>query len=50
MAILLFVIIIICYHYAKHQNKKKEVGIKNCTCYYFGYAIKIEDFDFNDIL
>ena len=29
---------------------KKKIGIKNCTCYYFDELIKIEDFDFDDIL
>ena len=28
----------------------KEINIKNKTCYYFGDVIKIEDFDFDNIL
>ena len=28
----------------------KKVRIKNRTCYYFDDIIKLEDFDFNDIL
>ena len=28
----------------------KEINIKNCTCYYFNDIIKIEDFDFDNIL
>ena len=32
------------------RNKLKEIGIKNRTCYYYGELIKIEDFDFGNIL
>ena len=32
------------------NNELKKVCIKNCTCYYFDDIIKIEDFDFDDIL
>ena len=58
--------IIICYHYAKHASKPKKylpinnikmennefkkIDIKNRTCYYFNDIIKIQDFDFNNIL
>ena len=28
----------------------KEINIENCTCYYFDDIIKIEDFDFDNIL
>ena len=31
-------------------NQFKKVSIKNCTCYYFDGIIKIEDFNFDDIL
>ena len=31
-------------------DKLKEVGIKNCTRYYFDDSIKIEDFDLDNIL
>ena len=63
--ILLFIITIICYHYTKHKskqiqwctnnvkmenNKLKKVCIQNPRCYYFYYIIKIEDFDFDNIL
>ena len=35
-----------------HDNsiKLKEIYIKNRTCYYFDDIIKIEDFDFDNIL
>ena len=32
------------------MNNLKEINIKNCTCYYVDVIIKIEDFDFDDIL
>ena len=32
------------------SNELKEVGIKNIPCYYFDDIIKIEDFDFNNII
>ena len=32
------------------KDKLKEIVIKNCTCYYFDDIIKIDDFDFDDIL
>ena len=32
------------------NNEFKEVCIKNRTCYYFDYIIKLKDFDFNNIL
>ena len=31
-------------------DKLKEINVKNCTCYYFDDIIKIEDFDFDNIL
>ena len=32
------------------DNEFKKVGIKNRTCYYFDDIVKIEDFDFDNIL
>ena len=32
------------------DNESKKVPIKNRTCYYFGVIIKLEDFDFDNIL
>ena len=32
------------------NDELKEIDIKNCTCYYFDDIIKIEDFDFDNIL
>ena len=32
------------------SNELKEIHIKNCTCYYFDDIIKIEDFDFDNII
>ena len=32
------------------DDKLKEINIKNCICYYFYDIIKIEDFDFDNIL
>ena len=32
------------------SNELKEIDIKNSTCYYFDDIIKIEDFDFDNIL
>ena len=32
------------------MNNLKEIDIKNCTCYYFDDIIKIEEFDFDNIL
>ena len=32
------------------NDKLKEIGIKNLTCYYFKDIIKIENFDLNNIL
>ena len=32
------------------DNEFKKVGIKNRACYYFDDIIKLEDFDFNNIL
>ena len=33
------------------NNELEKVCIKNCTCYYFDYIIKLEDFDLdNNIL
>ena len=32
------------------NDKLKEINIKNCMCYYFDNRIKIEDFDFDNIL
>ena len=63
--LLLFTIIIICYHYAKYRSKQKKycrtnnikienndlrkVSVENFTCYYFNDLIKFEDFDFDII-
>ena len=32
------------------NDELKEIDIKNCTYYYFYDIIKIEDFDFGNIL
>ena len=32
------------------NNKFKKLRIKNCTCYYFDYIIKLEDFDLDSVL
>ena len=32
------------------SNEFEEVGIKCCTCYYFNEIIKIDNFDFDNIL
>ena len=32
------------------MNNLKEINVKNSTCYYFDDIIKIEDFDFDNIL
>ena len=32
-----------------NNDKLKEIGIKNRTCYYFDDIIKIEDFDLDNI-
>ena len=32
------------------NNELKEIDIKNCTCYYFHDIMKLEDFDFDNIL
>ena len=64
--ILLFMIVIICYHYIKHRSKQNCIGalaiykqynddlktvcIKKHTCYYFDDIIKIKDFDFGNVL
>ena len=32
------------------NDKLKEIDIKNSTCYYFNYMIKIEDFGLANIL
>ena len=32
------------------MNNLKEINIKNHTCYYFDDVIKIEDYDFDNIL
>ena len=32
------------------SNEFEEVGIKSCTCYYFNEIIKIDNFDFDNIL
>ena len=34
----------------KSNDKLKETDIKICTCYYFDDIIKIEDFDYDNIL
>ena len=59
--ILLFIIPIICYHYAKHRSNRKNIlaqkmenkefkkfWIKNCTCYYCNDINKFEDFWFEN--
>ena len=38
------------YHKNGKYYKLKEVDIKDRTCYYFDEMVKIEDFDFNNIL
>ena len=52
LIILLLIIIIICYHYAKKRCniKWEKVRVKYLTCYYFNDIIKLEDFDFDNIL
>ena len=66
LMILLFIIAIICYHYARHRSEQKnvllqqqyklennefeKVSIKNWTRYYFHDIIKFEDFDSDKIL
>ena len=65
VTIFLFIIFIICYDYVKHRSKQKDsrtltkwneeweikkACIKNCSCYYFDDIIKIENFDFENIL
>ena len=62
---LISIIAIICYHYIKYSqnknilittniktenNETKKVGIKNRMSYYFDDIIKIQDFDFGNIL
>ena len=32
------------------SSELKEIDIKNCTCYYFDDIIKIENFEFDNIL
>ena len=32
------------------NNEFQKVCIKNCTCYYFDGIIKLEDFNFDNIL
>ena len=32
------------------KNELKEIGIKNCVCYYFGDIINGTDINFSDIL
>ena len=32
------------------NDKFRWIDIKNCTCYYFDDIIKIEDFNFDNIL
>ena len=32
------------------NDELKEIGITNCTCYYFDDVIKIEDFNLDNIL
>ena len=33
-----------------YNDKLKEIGIKNCTCYYFDDIMRVIDIDFNNIL
>ena len=30
----------------ENNDKLKRIDTKSCTCYYFGYLPKVEDFDF----
>ena len=32
------------------SNELKEIDIENLTCYYFNDTVKIQDFDFDNIL
>ena len=32
------------------NEELKEIGIKNCTCYYFDNIIKTEDFNLDNFL
>ena len=32
------------------MNNLRETKIKSCTCYYFHDVVKVEDFDFDNIL
>ena len=32
------------------KDKLKEIDIKNCTCYYFDYIMRVINIDFNNIL
>ena len=32
------------------RNDFKKIDIKNCTCYYFDYIIRVEDVNFNILL
>ena len=66
LVIILFIIAIICYHYAKYRPKQKtdcytnniqmennglnKVNINNHTWYYFDKIIKFEDFHSDNIL
>ena len=34
----------------ENNDELKEIYVKNCTCYYFDDIIKIEDFNFDNIL
>ena len=34
----------------ERKYELKETDIKNCTCYYFSYVIRVGDFDFDNIL
>ena len=64
--IILFIIAVICYHYAKYRpkqktdcrtknmqmenNELKKVNINNHTWYYFDKIIKFKDFHSDNIL
>ena len=60
LLIILLIIAIICYHYANHRSKQKNIGtlttkmennefktvcMKNRMCYFLDGIINLEDFD-----
>ena len=34
----------------ERNDELKEIGIKNCTCYYFEDIIRVGDFELNNVL